>query len=342
MKKIVKTNATIYKDSSSKFIISLFLVIIISGYRLFAQVNYRDSDRNYVKPTGTLLTGLNMDFPVAVRLPGYINSAHIETGPLIAPDGKTIYFSRQHYPICNSVLFGYEDIWYSTFNDTTNMWNRPVNIGPPIVISYPNSLNILRISPDTILFSVEYKSNGKVTDGIAMSTRQGNEWTFPQAVGIDFQTSSGDDNVFLTPHRKVILTSGQRDDSFGGLDIYVTLFHPDGKTETKNLGSVINTGEDETSPFLADDNKTLYFASKGHTGFGGYDIFVSQRLDDTWQNWSEPVNLGPSVNTDKDEEFFKLSVSGQYAYFSRQVSHRNTDIFQISMPGKQQALLSNH
>ena len=57
-------------------------------------------------------------------------------------------------------------------------------------------------------------------------------------------------------------------------------------TEPINMGNVIYTEMEESSPFLAADNKTLYFASKGHNGYGGYDIWVTRRLDDSWTNWT--------------------------------------------------------
>ena len=75
----------------------------------------------------------------------------------------------------------------------------------------------------------------------------------------------------------------------------------------------------------------MYFASKGHKGFGGFDIFVSHRLDETWQNWSEPENLGPGVNSTLNEEFFNFTFDGHYAYFSKEVSKENTDIYRVSL-----------
>ena len=97
------------------------------------------------------------------------------------------------------------------------------------------------------------------------------------------------------------------------------------------MGEVLNTNLEESSPYLDPDNKTLYFASKGHNGYGGYDIFVTTRLDDTWTNWSEPENLGPAINGLMDEEFFSITHCGNYAVFSKQVSVHNTDIYRISI-----------
>jgi hypothetical protein len=75
----------------------------------------------------------------------------------------------------------------------------------------------------------------------------------------------------------------------------------------------------------------LYFASKGHNGYGGYDVWVTQRLDDSWTNWTEPKNLGPAVNSSLDDEFFSITHCKNFAVFSRRISIHNTDIFRISM-----------
>jgi len=63
------------------------------------------------------------------------------------------------------------------------------------------------------------------------------------------------------------------------------------------MGKIINSAADDSTPQLLSDQKTLLFASDGFSGFGNYDIFVSFRLDDTWKNWSEPINLGSKINT---------------------------------------------
>jgi len=75
----------------------------------------------------------------------------------------------------------------------------------------------------------------------------------------------------------------------------------------------------------------LYFSSKGHLGFGGSDIFISHRLDDTWQNWSEPENLGPIVNNEHDQIFFQIEYDSKYAYYVNGTGDE-ADIFRIELP----------
>src|SRR5690606_837619 len=88
---------------------------------------------------------------------------------------------------------------------------------------------------------------------------------------------------------------------FGEKDIFVSFRNPkDPNSWTKplNLGNIINTKAGEFGPFLAADDKTLYFVSSGHAGgYGDADVWMSKRLDDTWTNWSKPVNMGEKINT---------------------------------------------
>jgi outer membrane protein OmpA-like peptidoglycan-associated protein len=100
-----------------------------------------------------------------------------------------------------------------------------------------------------------------------------------------------------------------------------------------NLGYPINTEEDEFSPFIHADNKTLYFSSTGHQGLGGYDVFISRRKDKNG-GWSIPKNIGYPLNTHKDEIGFVVSASGDRAYFSSDgilKNDRGKDIYEVAL-----------
>jgi outer membrane protein OmpA-like peptidoglycan-associated protein len=130
-----------------------------------------------------------------------------------------------------------------------------------------------------------------------------------------------------------MILSVERDDSHGDRDLYVSFMQDDSVwTEPLNLGDVINTASEESAPFLAADDKTLYFSSNGFSGYGGNDIYVSKRLDDTWTNWSEPENLGPEINSPREDLFFNIPANSEFAYYSRGVSETNLDIFRVKLP----------
>ena len=138
----------------------------------------------------------------------------------------------------------------------------------------------------------------------------------------------------LAADGKTLLISLQRDESYGNRDMYACFLRDDGTwTAPKNLGPDINTAADEGTPFLAADGKTLYFASDGYSGYGSTDMYLSRRLDDSWQKWSEPENLGPDFNTPDWDAYFTLPASGDYAYFvSQQKTIGEADIFKVKLP----------
>ena len=321
---------TIHSLKPVVFILIIAIIAMLS--KVYAQSGLEDKIVAYQQKSDIRMVSFMQDLPRAEKLPGYINTSFREVGPLVSPDGNTLYFSRQNFPDNTGGILDNEDIWYSTYNLVTDTWSAPEKMQEPLNNLGPNSVNFVSVTGDTILLANEYKKNGKMKSGMSMSIRQNGIWSFPATVRSEELLNMSDQfNLFMTYNKQVILTSQQLGDSHGERDIYVTLLRPDGSDQTINLGEVVNTAFDEASPFLAPDYKTLYFASKGHNGFGGFDIYVTHRLDETWQHWSEPENLGPIVNSDKDEEFFNFTFDGMYAYFSRNVSDTNSDIYRVSL-----------
>ena len=92
------------------------------------------------------------------------------------------------------------------------------------------------------------------------------------------------------------------------------------------------TAEDEVAPFIASDGKTIYFSTSGFPGYGENDIFKSTRLDDTWQYWSEPENLGPAINTPYWDAYFTIPASGDYAYICSMNASKKEDIYKLELP----------
>ena len=83
--------------------------------------------------------------------------------------------------------------------------------------------------------------------------------------------------------------------------------------------------------FIASDDKTLYFTSNGHIGYGSYDVYMTKRLDDTWLNWSKPTNLGPKINTKNAELYFVVSGDGKSAYTSATGADGSQDLFYYNL-----------
>ncbi len=119
----------------------------------------------------------------------------------------------------------------------------------------------------------------------------------------------------LSVDESFIILSMQSSATKGNEDLYVLKYESGEWSPPINLGPVINTPSQEITPFLAADNQTLFFATNGRNGAGGFDLYYSRRLDDSWRNWSEPVSLGPKVNTSGAETGFVFQQGGDHAFF---------------------------
>lgn len=267
-----------------------------------------------------------------------VNSEYSELNPLLSPDGKTLYFSRKNHPENIGGDKDKEDIWYSEL-DSSGHWSLAKNMGPTFNNPEPNFINSIQsVTPDgrtaVMLLGNRYLDNGKMQAGVSISSNVGGNWSKPIALEIKNDYNFNEKaNYFLTNNRRTLIMSVEREDSFGDRDLYVSFMQEDSVwTEPLNLGDIINTASEESAPFLAADDKTLYFSSNGFSGYGGNDIYASQRLDDTWTNWSDPENLGPEINSTLEDLFFNIPASSEYAYYSRGVSDSNTDIYRVKLP----------
>lgn len=137
-------------------------------------------------------------------------------------------------------------------------------------------------------------------------------------------------HAYLTKDRKTLLFTSEAKEGMGGLDIYRSDKDANGQWGNPvSLGTSINTIYDEDSPYLSDDGKTLYFASKGHPGYGSFDIYKSNLVNDSW---SEPENLGQPINSPGHDIFFINHTEGNAAYFasSRKGGYGDMDIYKIN------------
>lgn len=266
-----------------------------------------------------------------------VNSEYSELNPLLSPDGKTLYFSRKNHPENVGGVTDKEDIWYSEL-DTAGHWKLAQNL-TPLNNPGPNFINyISSVTPDgksaVVLLGNQYNEKGKMLAGVSVSSNVSGNWSKPQALNIkDDYNFSEKANYFMANNRRTLLLAVEREDSEGDRDLYVSFQNTDSSwTRPLNLGKTINTASEESSPFLAADDKSLYFSSKGFSGYGGSDIYLSKRLDDTWTNWSEPENLGPEINSAQEDVFFNIPANSEYAYYSRGITETNTDIYRVKLP----------
>jgi outer membrane protein OmpA-like peptidoglycan-associated protein len=268
-----------------------------------------------------------------ISLGDSVNTSFIEKNPIISADGKSIYFVRTEDPSSPFFKEGMDDIFLTTaINDTT--WRKAIPLPSPVNNLSNNS--VLSVTPDnnSLFLMHTYNDDGSFkAPGFSISERTSSGWSLPKDVKMVNYFNRGKYNEFyLSSDRKVMILGVDRPDTQGDNDLYVSFLQDNGEfSEPKNMGAVINTSAWEGTPFLAADDKTLYFGSEGHDGYGSSDIFVSKRLDDTWLNWSKPQNLGPEINSSSWEAYFSVPASGKYGYIVSSAKG-SSDIYRIKLP----------
>ncbi len=242
-----------------------------------------------------------------------LNSPLEEQCPVLSPDGKLLAFTIADHPqnIAKNKDLG--DIWFSTWNGTA--WSKPFHGGPLINNNRHNT--VAGFSPDgnQMFLMGHYAGPGMPvkSQGLSVSIRNGDTWLAPVNINIPYFINKTEYNSgFLSADGSVLVYSGIGRETRGAEDIYVT-FKVGGKwTEPKSLGPVINTTRQDVSPSLSLDGKRLYFASNGIDDNVSFDIYYSDRLDDSWQKWSTPVNLGAGVNSIGREYFYRETPVGAF------------------------------
>lgn len=138
-----------------------------------------------------------------------------------------------------------------------------------------------------------------------------NQWSEPMNIGKPVNSATMESQPCISADGKELYFV--RDTKNYKSNIYYSRYFHGEWTAPQAVASV-NTRFGEMAPFLHPDGRSLFFASEGHNGMGGYDIFVCRRLLNG--TWSEPVNLGTPVNTEKNEISFVVSSDGKKCYVS--------------------------
>lgn len=231
-----------------------------------------------------------------------INERFSEFNPVVSADEKTLLFTRE--------LQFYDAIFWSRKNG--EQWTEPVNLTPQLGVDqdyYTSSL-----SPDgqtLLMYRIDtYDGN------IYMSRLAGDTWSTVEKLNGNINTRFWESHATMSSDGKKIYFTSNRRESLGGLDIFVSARDSSGNWgPAVNLGPEINTVYNEETPCLANNDRTLFFSSRGHFNIGGYDIFRSD-LDENGK-WTTPVNIGYPLNTPDDDLFFTPVGNGDRGYHAR-------------------------
>ena len=241
------------------------------------------------------------------------DSISSQYSPALTADGETLFFSRASGDFINSS----EDFYFS--KKEKGVW-QPSEVLTDI--NTRKSEGTLCVSADgqVLIFSARGREDSKGSYDIYTSSFKNVKWDKAQNIE-ELNTTGWEGMPSLSADKKTLYFTSIRAGGLGGRDIWCSTFQNGKWGEAKNMGAPVNTNEDDQAPFIHPDGQTLYFASKGHDGLGGFDIFVSRKNPDS--TWSKPENLGAPLNSDKNELSLSVSLDGKYAYFSRTRDNRS-------------------
>ncbi len=236
-----------------------------------------------------------------------VNSVHDEQSPAITPDGKALYFTVANHPENINGKKDLGDIWVSL--SIGGMWTAPIHAGNVINDAAYNAVAGFSTDGNQLFLLSHYGKNGVAsTQGIAVSKKTDAGWATPENINVPyFLNRSSTLSGMINAEETIFVFSADSYNTLGVEDIYVSLKKEGKWTEPINLGRTINSSFQELTPSLSEDGKTLFFASNGRKGYGGFDIYRSTRLDESWTAWTTPLNMEQPLNSEGRELFYRPS-----------------------------------
>lgn len=258
-----------------------------------------------------------------------VNTSDREYAPVLYDDA--FIFTSRRFNNSNKKaidLLPYEDIYLAKKIDNT--WQL-INEKQEIKKYLPENINIKKHNA-----SVSYAKNGTQLfaykeDKLWYSNKENENWSelkeFDKIINSSLYnvpsiTVSSDGNtIFFVTTKK---------DGIGGKDIYTSKFSNNQWSTPEILSTTINTPLDEDAPYLSDDGKTLYFASKGFDGLGGYDIYKSELVNG---EWTPSIHMGIPINSPSDDIYFSIDKEEESGFLAsnRIGTFGSLDIFSFSL-----------
>jgi len=273
---------------------------------------------------------LGQSTPIKLKaLPPSINTTHHEELGRWSVDGKTLIFSRLNRFDNRSVA-----LYAAQFDSAGNV----ISVDQfPFDTSYRGGGHA--ISPDgkNIVFTLRNQSDGFGDCDLYLSKLQNGVWSPRQNMGPIFNGQGWDTQPAYGANGTSIYFSSNRPGGMGGSDIWIAQETSPGHwTKLINAGPGINTPNNEGSPFVHFDGRTLYFMRDGNEGMGGYDLYISHMGIDG--KWKPAQNMGSSINTNSDEGGLAIHPDGKTALITKATPDRGNELYEFELPIEYQSV----
>lgn len=251
-----------------------------------------------------------------------VNSEMSEYLPYLTADGNLLFFTR--------LVGNQEDIFYAQKMDST--WKKAESLSALINTNDNEGAHCISADGKFLFFTACNRSNGLGGCDIMFATNNGKAWSKPDFMPRPINSEAWESQPSFSADGRSLFFTSNRAGGFGGKDIWVSQLGSNYVWGNPvNLGPEINTAGDEQSPFIHPDGTTLYFASDGQPGFGGFDLFFAKKINN---NWTASKNLGYPINTAAHEGSLMVSLDGSTAFFAsnRKDGMGKLDIYSFLLP----------
>jgi outer membrane protein OmpA-like peptidoglycan-associated protein/tetratricopeptide (TPR) repeat protein len=235
-----------------------------------------------------------------------VNSSESEYFPTLTIDGKKLVFTRR--------LRGLNEDFFE-INKKGNSWSVAKSLTGSINTNNNEGAQTISLDGQWLIFTGCNFPEGMGSCDLYISYLTPEGWSAPENLGRSINTDAWESTPSLSPDKRDLYFSSSRSGGYGKSDIYVSRLLPNGRWgEPENLGPQVNTGGEESMPFIHADNQTLYFTSNGLLGYGETDLFVTHK--ETKGQWGVAKNLGYPINTIENEGSLMITTDGKTAYYA--------------------------
>jgi OOP family OmpA-OmpF porin len=257
------------------------------------------------------------------RLGGSVNTTAEENFPIFLKSDNSLYFTRTFDKTSRYGLYD-QNVWKSE-KEGEQTYQLGENI-KKINNKFNNCIVGFNSDETKIYLLNSYGGKKDLKKGICYSMKKGDNWTEPKSIEIPGLDIEGNFYSFhINKEENAIIISYLGPNSEGEEDLYISLLENDKWSAPKSMGESINSKGFEISPYLSKSSDTLFFSSNGFGGEGDADIFYAIRKNDSWFDWSEPINIGSKINSPKFDAYFTMS--DKTLYWSSNRESEKSDIY---------------
>ena len=263
--------------------------------RVQASLVYINADNKEVQPLQIIV------------LPPEINQYSLQYLPSITVDnGSLIFTKRDFYSDDEDIVISYK---------RNGRWTKAQPISDRINTRMNEGASTVSADGKLMVLTSCDRQDSFGSCDLYYSVKSASGWSKPKNLGKKVNSSYWESQPSLSADGRKLYFASSRTGGHGGRDIWVSEKLGQEWNVPVNMGNVVNSWKDDTTPFIHSDGETLYFSSNSRPGFGGFDIYRTKKLDSVW---TKPTNLGKQINSHKDEVGLLIAPDGKTAYFSQE------------------------